>query len=97
MTQETIRIPNGILTLSHVDKVFQYEGKETFMEVHHYCGPTFYTLDEDGGEVWLEPDDNPKWNSLWKVYEDWFFETEGVKCLSHQNTEGLLPENLIGV
>lgn len=32
MTQETIRVPNGIITISHVDKTFLYEGKETFME-----------------------------------------------------------------
>ena len=95
MTQETIRVPNGILTLSHVDKTFMYEGKETFMEVHPYCGPTFYILDKDGCEVWLDADDDPKWNPVWKVYEDWYFETHGVRCPSHQNNEKLSPEFLI--
>lgn len=71
MTQHTERLPNGFITYSTVDAVFMFEGKKTFMEVHHYCGPTFYTLDENECEVWLEPDDTIRWKDLWKVYTDW--------------------------
>lgn len=92
MTQHTESIPSGFITYSTVDKEFQFKGVTTYMEVHNYCGPSFYTLDDNEYEVWLEPDDSPEWNTLWKVYEDWHTETKGTPCPSHQNKNtGSLP------
>ena len=71
MSQHTVSIPNGKVTFSSVDLEFLFEGKETYMEMHRYCGPSFYTLDEDEMEVWLEPDDSPRWDSLWEEFQKW--------------------------
>ena len=85
MTQHTERFGDGFVTYSTVDAEFQFEGKLTYMEVHHYCGPSFYTLDKNECEQWIYPDDDPKWNPLWKEYEDWVLRTTGVAAPSHQN------------
>jgi hypothetical protein len=76
MEQHTMRIPNGILHYSSVDLEFEFEGEHTYMEFHHYCGPSFYTLKGDGYEDWIYPDDSPRYDKLWKIFYEWFNKPE---------------------
>lgn len=76
MTQHTQRIEGGFVTYSTVDAEFEFEGKITYMEVHRYCGPMFYTLDEKGIEVCISADDSPRYDPLWEVYNNWTKESK---------------------
>lgn len=79
MTQHAMKIPQGILHYSSVDLEFEFEGKHTYMEFHHYCGPSFYTMktveDKYGSweeEVWIYPDDSEQYDTLWEEFYKWF-------------------------
>lgn len=72
MTQHVMKIPNGILHYSTVDLEFELEGKPTYMEFHHYCGPSFYHLNIHGEEDFIYPDDSPRYEKLWEIFSEWF-------------------------
>lgn len=81
MTTRSLYTGDGtVITYNTVDMEFEFEGKTTYMEVHKFYGPTFYTLDEDGGEQWIDADDQPRYDSLWEVYEDWV----NNKCMGYK-------------
>lgn len=87
MTWKTMRIPNGILTYSEVDLEFEFEGKKTYMEFHHYLGPSFYTMKTEEEyladtskfsqhEDWIYPDDSERYKPLWDEFYKWFNKPE---------------------
>lgn len=85
MTQHTMNIGNGYVTYSTVDLVFEFEGRECFMEFHRYCGPFFYweRSDEEiedhynrtgkclSKEEEIPADDSPRFDPLWDAFNEW--------------------------
>lgn len=85
MTQHKVYTGNGYVTYSTVDLVFEFEGKECFMEFHRYCGPFFYfkrsqeEMDEVynttgkilSEEIMIEADDSPRYDKLWDAFNKW--------------------------
>lgn len=74
MTQHVLRVPQGFIHYSTVDLEFEFEGKPTCMEYHHYCGPNFYHLGDNGEEEFIYPDEDKRWDELWETFDTWYQE-----------------------
>lgn len=72
MTQHVLRTPQGFIHYSTVDLEFEFEGKSTCMEFHHYCGPSFYHLNVHGEEEFIYPDEDKRWDALWETFDNWY-------------------------
>lgn len=68
--QHSMRIPNGILHYSSTDAIFRsLEGSPIAMEFHHYCGPAFFSKEE---EAYYPEGDTPEGSFLWDQFDGWW-------------------------
>lgn len=69
MSNYSVRIPNGIMTFSKHDAVFNFQGEKVAMEFHRYCGPSFWI--NYGKEDETELSDWYEYPELVTQFEGW--------------------------